>query len=580
MSYVILRKETTTLFNDRIDVHFLYSIVFLLVVGCGRSDPIPCSNRCDNPGETRCAGVVLQVCSENDNRCIQWLDWVDCSYYDQACTESDGSAECSRTCSDACKAEGDTRCDGTVIQTCALGEKGCLGWVSGTDCSVYDEVCDMEGGQALCTVVCEDECAVQGSTKCGGTFILTCAVNYYGCLYWEYGRDCADDGLICEDTGGYATCGPCIPDCSGRHCGPDPVCGQSCGTCMVATEVCRLDTGICEDVCAGKECGTFEGIYCGACAGVTEVCRQNTGLCEDVCAGRECGTVEGIDCGECSEPTEICRDTTGECEDVCFGRECGVVDEIDCGPCPDNEICNAGQCFIPICSDGMCHVPSGTFWMGCNGESDHFCENDEKPFHEVYLDSFDIDQYEVTQAQYFVCIQDGVCELPTGNFDPALKGSHPVVSISWTEASTFCMWNGKRLCTEAEWEKAARGTDGRSYPWGNEIASCEYAVMDDGIAGCGNGTTMPVGSKPAGVSPYGARDMAGNAREWVSDWYDPNYYLECTTSCINPQGPINDGSLHSHIVRGGEYKSGSIELRTSDRDICSLSEFCGFRCCR
>lgn len=283
-------------------------IVLFASIGCGRSDPIPCTDKCESPGDTRCEGAVLQVCAETDKRCTKWQDWVDCSYYDQACTESGAAAECSRTCSDDCDQEGDTRCSGTVIQFCALGEKGCLGWVSGIDCSVYDEVCDMEESQARCMVVCEDECNVQGSTKCGGTFIQTCAINYYGCFYWEYGRDCADDGLICYDTGGYATCGPCIPDCSGRQCGPDPVCGQSCGTCMVSTEVCRLDTGLCEDVCVGRDCGTSEGIDCGTCSGTTEVCRQDNGICEDVCIDQECGTFEGIFCGDCERETEVCRE--------------------------------------------------------------------------------------------------------------------------------------------------------------------------------------------------------------------------------------------------------------------------------
>jgi sulfatase modifying factor 1 len=528
-------------------LHIAFSIAFLSSVGCGRSDPIPCTDKCENPGDTRCNGSVLQVCADTDSRCTKWQDWVDCSYYDQACTESGGSAECSKTCSDACTAEGDTRCSSTVIQTCALGEKGCLGWVSGTDCSVYDEVCDMEEGQARCTVVCEDECTIQGSTKCGGTFILTCARDYYGCLYWEYGRDCANDGLICDDTGGFATCGPCVPDCSGRLCGPDPVCGQSCGTCMGTTEVCRLYTGQCEDVCNGKDCGTFDGIYCGDCEG----------------------------------PTEICRELSGECEDVCQWRECGITEGIDCGTCTGGENCIAGQCFVPICEDGMCQVPAGTFMMGCNEEVDLFCRDNERPSHEVYLDSFEIDQFEVTQAQYFLCALEGACQFHT-HIDPELHGDDPVYWLYWDDTRAYCEWAGKRLCTEAEWEKAARGADGRRYPWGNEPASCDYAVMNDGGAGCGTGAVMPVGSKLAGASPYGALDMAGNVWEYVSDYYSDTYYSECTEGCSNPQGPPTaDDYRDYHVLKGGDIQCWASWVRASFRAPDNFGpSWEGFRCCR
>ncbi len=530
-------------------LYIAVGIASIITASCGRSAPIPCADKCQNPGDTRCSGAVLQVCAETEKRCIKWQDWVDCSYYNQACKVSGGAAKCSRTCSDACTAEGDTRCDGTVIQTCAPGEKGCLGWVSGTDCSVYDEVCDMEEGQARCTVVCEDECTDQGSTKCGGTFILTCAVNYYGCFYWEYGRDCADSGLICDDTVGYAYCGPCIPDCSGRQCGPDPVCGQSCGTCMGATEVCRLDTGICADVCAGKECGTFEGIYCGACTGATEVCRE----------------------------------VTGECENVCQWRECGVTEGIDCGTCPGDEICLNGQCFTPVCDGGMCQVPAGTFMMGCNEEVDAFCYTDEYPYHEVYLDAFEIDMLEVTQGQYYLCVLDGECEIPFSYFDPEILPDYPVVAITIDDARNYCEWSGKRLCTEAEWEKAARGTDGRRYPWGDDPASCDYAVMYDGGAGCGTSSSMPVGSKHLGASPYGAQDMAGNVSEWVSDWYLESYYQSCASGCSNPQGPNSSDvpTPRDNVSRGGHHQSYARDIRVSARGILSYKNYLlGFRCCR
>ncbi|MBW1811877.1 MAG: SUMF1/EgtB/PvdO family nonheme iron enzyme [Deltaproteobacteria bacterium] len=484
-------------------------------------------------------------CSLASNGCLDWNEVTDCTYFGQACDDSDKYARCVAICEYECETAGATRCSGDIVQTCSPTTDECIEWVNTYTCPLAQECNDTEG-TAEC--VCDDMCTDRGTTQCDGTVIQTCSRDDYGCLYLEDTIDCDDSDLVCNDITGVAVCEVCSPDCTGRECGPDPVCHEICGFCEGATELCRDDEGICENVCADLECGTFEGIDCGECVGLTDVCRPATGLCEDVCLWRECGDAEGF----------------------------------DCGTCPDDENCLNGQCFTPACEGGMCLVPEGPFWMGCNEDVDLFCENNEYPYHEVYLDAFEINMFEVTQAEYFLCVLEGICEMPVGYFDPESHGDDPVVYMYWEGATAFCQWAGKRLCTEAEWEKAARGTDGRRYPWGNEPATCEFAVMNDGGDGCGTGGMMPVGSRPAGAGPFGTHDQAGNVWELVNDYYSETYYSECITNCSNPTGPSEAESDHGdHVVRGGDFLSWADKMRVSWRYQDTFwPSFMGFRCCR
>lgn len=203
----------------------------------------------------------------------------------------------------------------------------------------------------------------------------------------------------------------------------------------------------------------------------------------------------------------------------------------------------------------MVSVPSGEFVMGSDGG-----DIAEGPSHTVTLDAFYIDKMEVTNALYRKCVDADECpriERATYFDDPAYD-QHPVVNVTWPWARAFCAWAGKRLPTEAEWEKAARGTDGRTYPWGEEI-DCERAQFKE----CG-GQTIPVGSKPSGASPYGALDMAGNVWEWVSDRWQEDYYEVSPTH--NPQGPPNPGSVRvERVFRGGSWSESADYVRSAYR---------------
>jgi len=187
---------------------------------------------------------------------------------------------------------------------------------------------------------------------------------------------------------------------------------------------------------------------------------------------------------------------------------------------------------------GMVLVPDGSFHMGC-APSDSTCHDDEAPRHKVVISAFYIDATEVTVAAYRSCTSAGHCSPPGTfeqcNWDQSSRTNHPINCVSWHQADSYCRWAGKRLPTEAEWEKAARGTDDRIYPWGNQPPTCQLAIMDEDGDGCGRESTWPVGTREAGKSPYGALDMTGNVWEWVNDRYRDDAYA--THGSHDPTGP-------------------------------------------
>jgi iron(II)-dependent oxidoreductase len=218
--------------------------------------------------------------------------------------------------------------------------------------------------------------------------------------------------------------------------------------------------------------------------------------------------------------------------------------------------------------------------MGCNADVDHECRPDEFPAHDVVLDAFEMEVTEVTQGQYYLCVAAGACGAPACDWDPCEDGKrkdHPVVCVDFGDVTAYCAWKKMRLPTEAEWERAARGDDGRKYPWGNDGLDCAHANLAScpGVDG-GPPGTLPPGTLPLGVGPYGALDMAGNAGEWTSDFYDPNYYA--ASPSVNPKGPL---IAARHTGRGGSWRSTGEWQRASKRDDYEAEYFkdtFGFRC--
>jgi len=257
-------------------------------------------------------------------------------------------------------------------------------------------------------------------------------------------------------------------------------------------------------------------------------------------------------------------------------------------------------------ADGMVmvHVPGGTFQMGSSQEDIdaalEMCQRNsgsskclrvwfenESPQHPITLDAFWIDRTEVTKAQYYQCVESGHCDQV--DCEPELNPKlpdQPVACVDWSHAQAYCEWAGARLPTEAEWEYAARGPDGNTFPWGDTHdptrlnycdANCTYEwrdhKYDDGYT-----MTAPVGSFEAGASWCGALDMAGNAWEWVADWYDADYYAR--SPAHNPQGP---DSGEAHVMRGGSCYYFASYVRSARRTLIPPSSgetnnSGGFRC--
>lgn len=215
----------------------------------------------------------------------------------------------------------------------------------------------------------------------------------------------------------------------------------------------------------------------------------------------------------------------------------------------------------------MVPVEAGWFEMGSDTGRRSY-----RPAHQVYLDAFHIDKFEVTNLRYETYVlESGDRPAAWGDSNPRLDPHRPVTGILWEEAQAFCQWYGKRLPTEAEWEKAARGSDGRLYPWGDEWERGRANAGKDGHRG-----PVSVVAYPRGSSPFGAVNMVGNVQEWVADYYDPDYYARSPTH--NPTGP--EKTL-DHVLRGGYWASPTERANAVHRNSSHSArpnERVGFRC--
>jgi serine/threonine-protein kinase len=259
-------------------------------------------------------------------------------------------------------------------------------------------------------------------------------------------------------------------------------------------------------------------------------------------------------------------------------------------PLPPTDAAAKATWVSPVDGMSLVYIPEDQYFIG-SLDADALAWINEKPQHAVKLSGYWMDKTEVTNAMYAKCVQAGACAVKkkimsftrdTYYGNPEFD-NYPVIFVSWNDAQTYCTWAGRKLPSEAQWEAAARGPDGKKYPWGNSPPTCQLLnfasriVMGGGKSSLCVGDTSAVGKYPQGASPFGLLDMAGNVWEWVADWNSPNYLIKPNQ---DPTGPT-DGE--DRVIRGGFFFTDAKYVRSAMRSWHQpefTSNDVGFRCAR
>ena len=512
------------------------------VVKCQSVDDGPCAKNLCAPKTGQCAMKTineLALCDADGNPCT-----AGDQCHKGVCVPGTPICPCAAD-ADCAKQEDGNVCNGTLYcnktlqpQQCAVNPATVVSCPSVGDTACQANVCEPKNGKCAATNVNEsgacsdgDKCTVgevcQKGQCAAGTQVCACKAD----------ADCLDDGDKCN---GQPFCDKtAVP----FACKPNPLTAVAC---------------------AAKASG------CAATA-----CEPQTGACGPQPKAGACD-----DKNPCT--ADVCDPMAGTC------KSAPVIDGLACGL---DSACIAGACK-QVASNQVV-VGAGTFWMGCEPASDAPCGADAQPMHAVTLAAYLFDRTEVTVAAYQACVDAKACTAPAPagphcTWGKAGYAAHPVGCVSHTQAAQFCTFVGRRLPTEAEWERAARvgcGADAGPackaamplYPWGNDAANCGWAVMQGASKpGCDLDSTRPVGAQASDQSAVGAFDLGGNLREWVADGYDAASYATATPT--DPKGPA---TATQHVVRGGGLLSTAAALRTANRqalDPAKAAEDVGFRC--